>query len=99
MTNVPHKPAPLQPDVFRLRRALHLDCVRVEDQSWLVSGTGATHIVSPSAASCDCADFAARGVLCKHRLRCLIAEGDAATWGALRALVTMPTRQRRQATS
>jgi len=97
MTDLRDSEVPHQPDRGRRARAVHLDAVRLEDGNWRVTGGSAPHTVNSVATTCDCVDFQVRGCVCKHRVRVLIAEGDAAVWTALRDLVSVPTRTRRTA--
>jgi hypothetical protein len=66
-----------------------LDCVRLDDGSWLVSGEGQPHVVTGAARWCDCLDFATRAKPCKHIYRVMISQGDAGVWRALRALFAL----------
>jgi len=100
---VPRPAGPPGPaaNLRRLARAVHLDALRLEDRTWLVTGGTQSHIVSADARSCDCLDHQLRergdGYRCKHLLRVLLAEGDAGTWALLRVLVAQPTRARGRA--
>lgn len=81
-------------DLRRLQRAVHLDCRRLEDGTWNVTGGTAPHRVNANTRTCDCRDYQLHGQPCKHIARVLLAVGDAATLEALRHVVEQPKRAR-----
>jgi hypothetical protein len=79
-------------DLYRLCRAVHLDCERIADHRYRVSGAGHSYEVNLEAdRECPCPD-AVRP--CKHVLRAMMAEGDRDTVQSLRAVVPLPGARR-----
>lgn len=76
----------------RLARAVHLDCERIGNGAWQVTGGANAHVVGEDASSCDCFDHAQRSATCKHMLAVRLRLGDADTLAALRLLVAPPAR-------
>jgi hypothetical protein len=83
-------------DSFRLRRALALTAVRLESNEWIVSGGAAAHRCDARGTVCDCSDFRARAIRCKHLLAVALREGAPDVLAALAAMVALPTRVRRK---
>ena len=78
--------------VGRLARAVHLDCERIGNGAWQVTGGVTAHVVDEHGAECDCFDYARRGEACKHILAVRLRLGDRETLEGLRLLVVLPTR-------
>jgi hypothetical protein len=85
-----------------MARAVQLDAVRLEDNSWLVTGGALPHVLSADGRECGCLDFQLHnrgdGYRCKHLVRVGLIEGRAEDWAALRELVAKPKRASRKAT-
>jgi len=85
----------MQIELYRLCRALHLDCERIADQQYRVSGAGHAYTVNlRSTPECPCEDRTLAGQACKHLLRAMLAEGDRDVLQTLRVIVPLPGARR-----
>ena len=79
----------------RLSRAVHLEAVRVDADSFLVRGGSQDHVVQvvDGEVRCDCMDSQVRsGDNCKHCLTVKLLAGDPDVVRALRQLIPAPRK-------
>ena len=79
----------------RLARAIHLDAVPVDINSYRVSGGAQDHTVEvrDGRCFCDCMDAQVHGDGCKHGLAVRLRGSDEEVIRALRQLVPAPRRR------
>ena len=83
--------------LYRLARAVHLDADRTGyGHCYLVRSQDGQrqYFVNLERDECSCEDHA-RGHLCKHRIRAMLAEGDESILKRLRWFIPMPNSRRR----
>ncbi len=73
----------------RLSRAIHLDAVPIDVDSYLVTGGAENHTVNvrDGECFCDCFDFRLHGDGCKHSLLVRLLGGDEEVVLALREII------------
>ncbi len=78
----------------RLARAVHLEAVPIDVDSYRVSGGSQDHVVEivDGRCYCDCVDAQVRGDGCKHNLIVRLLAGDKEVVKALRLSVPAPRR-------
>lgn len=79
----------------RIARAVFLDCARLEDSRWRVTGGALPHVVTADGSECSCSDFLFHRSDCKHIGRVRLRLGDATMIAALCPIVPLPFRSRR----
>ena len=78
----------------RLARAIHLDAVPIDIDSYMVSGGSQNHVVDVvnGELRCDCMDATVRGRGCKHELCVRLNAADGEVVRALRQLIPAPRK-------